>query len=248
MTPAWTFTLLGTTFTVTADQEAQAALQATLAGVGAHSTDEATSKARISGLTIEGPDGGIQAYSSAEDAVIALAGQLELYAAERCPDRIAIHAGVVAHNGKALLLPGRSLAGKSTLTKALVDAGADYLSDEYALLDADGLVHTYPRPLRLRQEGSTTKIISPPPHSSPEPRTVALIAALSHDERGWDVTPMSRTQAVLKLINNAVPAQSRAEETLQATTAAARTASAIEGTRGEASEAAYRLLGLLGDA
>jgi hypothetical protein len=245
VTPTWTFSLLGTTFSVTADPRAQAALRATLAGVGTECTDQATSLGRISGLTIEGPDCGIQTYPTELAAVVALAGQLELYAAERCPNRIAIHAGVVALGNNALLLPGRSLVGKSTLTKALIDAGADYLSDEYALLDTDGLVHPYPRPLRLRQPGSTTKIVSPPPDTSPEPRRVALISALRHDDSGWAVSPMSKAQAVLRLIDNAVPAQTRAEETLQATTAAARTAGAIEGTRGEASEAAYRLMDLL---
>ena len=238
----WTFSLLGTTFAVTADEPALKALKSTLAGVTATSTKEPTATASITNRTVTAPGLELQAHTK-DHAVIALAGALELYAAERCPDRIAIHAGVIAVHDRALLLPGRSLAGKSTLTKALMDAGADYLSDEYAMLDADGLVHPYPRPLRLRLDG--VKIIAPPPDTRPEPRTVALIAALQHDDRGWSVTPLSKGEATLRLIENAVPAQTRSKETLDATTAAARTAQAITGTRGEAGEAARHLLELL---
>src|SRR5262245_38089017 len=41
-----------------------------------------------------------------------------------------VHAGVVKWRGAAILLPGRSFAGKSTLVKTLCEAGATYVSDE----------------------------------------------------------------------------------------------------------------------
>ncbi len=75
---------------------------------------------------------------------------LQLYTAEMAPNRLFVHAGVVGWQGKAILLPGRSYSGKSTLVAALLQAGATYYSDEYALLDARGRVHPYPKPLSLR--------------------------------------------------------------------------------------------------
>src|ERR1700722_12844727 len=75
---------------------------------------------------------------------------LQLYTAEMASDRLFVHAGVVGWQGKAILLPGRSYSGKSTLVAALLQAGATYYSDEYALLDARGRVHPYPKPLSLR--------------------------------------------------------------------------------------------------
>jgi hypothetical protein len=36
------------------------------------------------------------------------------------------------------VLPGRSFAGKTTLVAALVQVGAEYWSDEYPVLDAEG--------------------------------------------------------------------------------------------------------------
>ena len=62
-----------------------------------------------------------------------------------------VHAGVVAVDGRALLLPGGSFTGKTTLVAALLRAGAQYGSDEYAVLDEAGLVlPAYPRPLSIR--------------------------------------------------------------------------------------------------
>ena len=43
-----------------------------------------------------------------------LIGELELWVAEHAVDRVFVHAGVVAFEGRALLLPGRSLSGKTT--------------------------------------------------------------------------------------------------------------------------------------
>ena len=63
-----------------------------------------------------------------------------------------VHGGVVGHDGRAILLPGPTGAGKSTLVAELVRRGALYFSDEYALIDGAGRVHPYPRPLLLRDE------------------------------------------------------------------------------------------------
>lgn len=61
-----------------------------------------------------------------------------------------IHAGVVALDGRAVLIPGAPDAGKSTLTAALVRAGFDYLSDEAARVDLrTGRILPFPRTLTL---------------------------------------------------------------------------------------------------
>src|ERR1700743_2440966 len=62
----------------------------------------------------------------------------------------AVHAGTVLLGERALLLPGITHAGKSSLVAELLRRGATYFSDEYALIDSEGLVHPYPRPLLLR--------------------------------------------------------------------------------------------------
>ena len=73
-----------------------------------------------------------------------------MYVAEFSTPHLMMHAGVVAWKGKAIVLPGTSHAGKTTLVTALVEAGATYYSDEYAVLDAKGHVSPYARRLSLR--------------------------------------------------------------------------------------------------
>lgn len=61
-----------------------------------------------------------------------------------------VHAAVASLDDRALILPGRSGAGKTTLVAALALAGWTYLSDEVACLGPDGArVRPYPRPLAL---------------------------------------------------------------------------------------------------
>lgn len=72
---------------------------------------------------------------------------------KRLTDLTAVHAGAVRIGGYAVLLPGSTNTGKSALVAELLRLGAEYLSDEYALIDAKGQVHSYPRPRLLRNSG-----------------------------------------------------------------------------------------------
>ena len=76
---------------------------------------------------------------------------LRLTVSEYAKNRVFLHSGAVAWRGKGIIFPGHSHAGKSTLTAALVEAGATYYSDEYAIHDKDALLHPFPRPIALRQ-------------------------------------------------------------------------------------------------
>src|SRR4029453_15697947 len=82
----------------------------------------------------------------------AFEADVQIYVAEMAPERVFVHAGVVGYQGRGILLPGRSFAGKSILVRELVRAGAQYYSDEYAVLDSAGGVHPYLRPLAIRNE------------------------------------------------------------------------------------------------
>ena len=67
--------------------------------------------------------------------------------------RTFVHAGVVGWRGRAIVVPGRSRSGKTTLVAELVKAGALYLSDEFAVLDGRGRVHPFAKPLSIRGAG-----------------------------------------------------------------------------------------------
>ena len=85
-----------------------------------------------------------------DKALAVLESNLHAQTAESAADALFVHAGVAAWRGQAIIIPGRSFSGKTTLTAALVQAGAEYLSDEYAVFGADGLVYPYPKTLSFR--------------------------------------------------------------------------------------------------
>ncbi|HWC14338.1 MAG TPA: hypothetical protein VG929_07065 [Actinomycetota bacterium] len=69
---------------------------------------------------------------------------------QRARDFVFLHAGAVASEGRALLLPARMDCGKSSLTLALLGAGWDYLSDELAPIDpVTRRVYPFPKLISL---------------------------------------------------------------------------------------------------
>lgn len=183
------------------------------------------------------------------EALDALESDLKLYVAEGARRRVFVHAGVVGWRGAAILLPGRSFAGKTTLVAALVRAGADYYSDEYAVLDGRGLVHPYTRPLSLRREGEPgarerVRASALGGREGARPLEVGLLV-FSRYEPGarWRPRALSPGRGVLELLSHTVSARRRPERALAALGLAARGARALKGARGEAEETADLILG-----
>jgi hypothetical protein len=85
-----------------------------------------------------------------ENLIEYMGSHLRSTVAEFAIGKVFIHAGVVGWNGKAIVIPGSSFAGKTTLVVELVKRGAVYYSDEYAVLDEDGLVYPYAKKLSIR--------------------------------------------------------------------------------------------------
>ncbi len=157
-----------------------------------------------------------------------------------------VHAGAVGWKGRAIILPGLSHAGKTTLVKALVEAGATYYSDEFAVLDDEGLVHPYARPLSVRDgAGNVTQqaVESLGGVSGTEPLPVGLVLALRYDRGApWEPCELSPGQGALRLLENTVMARRRSEDALRLFGRIMQTAQAWQGERGEAAEVATLLL------
>jgi len=176
-----------------------------------------------------------------------LDAELRQYIALHAPDHVFVHAGVVGAHGRAIVLPGRSFAGKTTLVAALVKAGAEYWSDEYAVLDADGLVHPYPKRLSVRING--TRETDEQPVESLGGRAgdralpVAVIAFTSyHSEAAWALSARTAGEGTVKLLEHSIAARSRPAQVLAAVRRAATGAVILEGDRGDAGQAASALL------
>jgi hypothetical protein len=179
-------------------------------------------------------------------AVHVLDSQLRSRVAVLAHDRIFVHAGVAAFAEQALLLPGTSFCGKSTLVAALVSAGATYYSDEFAVLDEHGLVHPYPRPLSLRSDDgeragyATAETLGGRSGTAPI-RTAMILITRYVPGAALDLQERTPALGALALLTNAVPARPRTEATLAAISRAAADAVVLEGDRGEAPEVAAML-------
>jgi hypothetical protein len=201
-------------------------------------------------------DGTFTVYNGAARAVqgqglelslIVLDGQIRGYVALRAPGMTFVHAGAVAHEGRAIMFPGHSFAGKTTLVAALVRGGAIYYSDEFAVLDGDGLVHPYAKPLSLRdnpenrQIETDVELLGGVAGDEPLPLGLVVFTRFRSGAQ-WRPEPISRGAAALKLVENTVSVRSRPDEAMHAVTAALTDAVALEGTRGEAEEIVDQLL------
>jgi HprK-related kinase A len=66
---------------------------------------------------------------------------------------LTLHASGVERDGFSIIMPGESGSGKSTLAAGLGYRGWRFLSDEFALLDPDTMLHhAYPRPTSLKND------------------------------------------------------------------------------------------------
>lgn len=182
-----------------------------------------------------------------EPALKLLETDLQLYVAEAAPRRIFVHAGVVRWRGRAILIPGRSLSGKSTLVNELIKAGATYYSDEYAVCDARGRVHPYPKPLALRKEGDVlpkpVRAGTMPGRPVVKPLPVGLVVLTSYRSGArWRPRRLSHGRAVIELLNHTIPARMEPGRALATLKQVAAGALVLKGVRGEAGQMIDTLL------
>jgi len=176
-----------------------------------------------------------------------LTGDLMVYVANHAPDRVFVHAGVVGWRDCALVLPGTSFAGKTTMVAALVRAGATYYSDEYAVLDERGCVHPYARDLQMREAGSAEQVPVPVGElggrAGTAPLAVSHIVFTEYAESGrWDPQPVSAGMAVLEMLRHTIPVQRTPARVMATLGKMMETATALRSGRGEADETARLLL------
>ncbi len=169
------------------------------------------------------------------------------YVAEMSPLRVFVHAGVVALNGKAIVIPGRSLSGKTTFVRELVRAGAVYYSDEYAVLDVHGRVHPYASPLAVRRKGSmrqarvSAESLGAQVGKTPLPVSLIVVSRYREGAR-WLPKQLTAGTGALELLNNTVPARRYPERVMPVLGRAVSEAVILKSARGEARDAARALL------
>ena len=163
----------------------------------------------------------------------------------------AVHAGAVQWGERVLLLPGASHDGKSTLVAELLRRGATYFSDEYALLDRNGCVHPYPRPLLLRN-GRPEQLPSLPEEFSAStgtlPAPVGWIFSLTYRVGDiWSVAAIPQSEALVNLLRNTPHVLAETPDLVAAFQRAVEGAQCYAGRRPDAGSAVDAILGLIGD-
>ncbi|HWB32972.1 MAG TPA: hypothetical protein VG714_07360 [Acidobacteriaceae bacterium] len=183
-------------------------------------------------------------------ALDTLTRDLMTHVADHAPHHVFVHAGVVASHGRALLLPGATFAGKTTLVAELVRAGAVYYSDEYAVLDSTGLVHPYPRPLAMRAPGGNEQSPTPVDQlggiTGAEPIPAALVVFTRYaEDASWQPEPVSPGMAALEMLRHAIPVQRAPARVMAAFARMLQSAAAFQSPRGDAATTAQLLLAML---
>ncbi len=175
-----------------------------------------------------------------------VATDLQTFLAITTPDRTFVHAGVVSLHGRAIVLPGESGSGKSTLVAALIRAGATYASDEFAVLDGAGRVYPYARPLTLRRPGRADEHVRPRTwraRTARDAMPVGLVLfAAFHPDGAFDPRRVSRSSAMLRLLNHCPGARERPAATMASLRALVAVAPAWTSKRGETDAVVQALL------
>ena len=185
-----------------------------------------------------------------EALLTALAETVTARLAGRIAQGVALHAATVAWNGRAVLVPGSSGAGKSLLTAWLTGNGFDYLGDELAVLagngrdaagfpralmlkpDAEALVSSLPRLAGSAGERTDAGLIlRPPKPAAPAGRgfPCGLILFVAYSAgAALSLKPLSPGRAALKLMACNVNAANLADGGLAAMTRLTRDTPAVE--------------------
>jgi len=144
--------------------------------------------------------------------------------AEYAVDRLFLHAGVVGWKGRAILIPGTSFSGKTSLVHEFVRRGAEYYSDEYAVFDEEGLVHPFARKIAMRSRPGGNEVIEMT-YMTPEelggttavgPVPVGFILLTQfHEGSQWQPEKVTHGKGVFEMLSHTIPIRYKPEFSLQ---------------------------------
>jgi hypothetical protein len=185
-------------------------------------------------------------FSELELTLAYLAERLERHIVEHAQTRIFVHAAVLGWKGRAVVVPGSSTSGKTTLAVELVRRGALYLTDEFAVFDRRGRVHPFPKPLSVRNHNGAgprqLKVEELGGRQGRNALPVGLIAVSPYGALRWRPRTLSPGRALLELLANAPAAQTYPARVVETLERVVLNAVALKGTRGEAGPAADAIL------
>jgi hypothetical protein len=166
--------------------------------------------------------------SSLDEAVARVEYLTNRAAAVALVDHILVHAGVVAVGNDAIVVPGPSGRGKSTLVAGLSLSGLSYASDELAVIDSDtGAVRPFAKAICLKEggwrviaslfpevtpnlvapgEGGMTRYLTPPRLCRPDApmRVRYVVLPMRRAGATASLAPIHRSEAIAELAEHAL--------------------------------------------
>lgn len=176
---------------------------------------------------------------------------LRLTVAENAVGTVFIHAGVIGRNGKAVVFPGRSFSGKTTLVAELIKLGAEYYSDEYAVIGSDGMVHPFPRELSLRSYLVENDEVDIAPEAlganiGDRPAEVGSVVITEFDDRSsWQPEVLTVGKGILETIPHTIPINADTKMSLKILNLAFANAIIVKSYRGDIKQDAVAILTFL---
>lgn len=158
-----------------------------------------------------------------------------------------LHAGVVEWKGKAIILPGQSHRGKTTLVSELIRLGAGYMSDEYAIMDSSGLVHPFERNLGVRFDPNEGAVPVDPAEfggvKSTKPIEAGLVVFTGFvKDAKWNPESVTLGNGILQSVPEVIPFTFNTEFVLKVLNTTFKRAIIVKSDRGEARDTAPRIL------
>ncbi len=165
---------------------------------------------------------------------------IRLTIAEFAEHYVFIHAGAIAYKGKAIIIPARSFSGKTTLVAEFAKLGFEYYSDEYAVLDKNGLVHPFTKKLSIRGIIDDYTQVDIPVEElggrkGIKPIEVGLILVSKFTKKGrFSPELLSAGEGIIESIANSVSIRQNPQFVLQVLSRVMNTAKIVKTNRGEA--------------
>lgn len=187
----------------------------------------------------------------------AVESRVRVTVAEFAEGKVFLHAGVIGWNDRAILIPGQSWSGKTTLVSEFVKKGALYYSDEYAVLDADGNVEPFPKWLSVRGIIDDYRQVDVPIESiggtagtKTIPVGMILIAQFdkNHNEsKFFEPEYLTAGQGIMEILPHTLPVRNRPKFVFEVLNKLTTRAIIVKTVRGEAKEFADLLLNYFED-
>ena len=185
-------------------------------------------------------------YRTIDNAFRGISNGIHFVLAKKSPMTF-VHAGAIEINGGAIVFPGRSRWGKSTLVSSLVDQGCGYISDEYAVVSPEGSVFPLSKPIRLRCNGQA-EYRTPRGVSAPGGLPCTVVVFTKFEEGAtWNPQAISRGNAIMEILPSTLQSRDEPQQALEAVNALVKDAVCFQGTRGngEPTADALRALGIV---